>query len=86
MVRVHPSLEFAILAAALALIGPESVFASIFPRTARLGRRVELAVARDTNPDPHIVEIDLTARIAAVEVAPGKVVQAWTYDGGIPAR
>jgi FtsP/CotA-like multicopper oxidase with cupredoxin domain len=45
---------------------------------------LKLAVARDTNPDPHIVEIDLTARIGAVEVAPGKVVQAWTYDGGIP--
>jgi FtsP/CotA-like multicopper oxidase with cupredoxin domain len=26
----------------------------------------------------------LTARLADVEVAPGKVVHAWTYDGGLP--
>jgi FtsP/CotA-like multicopper oxidase with cupredoxin domain len=45
---------------------------------------VKLPEARDYNPDPHIVEIDLTARLASVEVAPGKTVQAWTYDGGIP--
>ena len=30
------------------------------------------------------MEIDLTARLADVEVAPGKIVKAWTYDGGIP--
>ena len=30
------------------------------------------------------MEIDLTARIADVEVATGHTVRAWTYDGGIP--
>jgi len=45
---------------------------------------VKLAEARDRNPDPHVVEIDLTARLADVEVAPCKTVHAWTYDGGIP--
>ena len=45
---------------------------------------LKLVEARDKNPDPKIVEIDLTARVAEVEVAPGKTVQAWTYDGGIP--
>ena len=43
-----------------------------------------LAEAEDRNPDPKIVEIDLTARIAEVEVAPGVKVQAWTYDGHLP--
>jgi FtsP/CotA-like multicopper oxidase with cupredoxin domain len=38
----------------------------------------------DRNPDPTIVEIDLVAKLADVEVAPGKVVHAWTYNGGIP--
>jgi len=38
----------------------------------------------DLNPDPRIVEINLTAQLAEVEVAPGKRVQAWTYDGGLP--
>jgi len=45
---------------------------------------LRLAEARDTNPDPRIVEIALTARIAEVEVAPGAKVQAWTYDGMLP--
>ncbi len=46
--------------------------------------QVKLAEAVDRNPDPKIVEIDLTARTAEVEVAPGKRVKAWTYDGRIP--
>jgi len=47
-------------------------------------RDVKLTEALDLNPDPNIVEIDLTARLADVEVAPGKKVHAWTYNGGIP--
>jgi FtsP/CotA-like multicopper oxidase with cupredoxin domain len=38
----------------------------------------------DRNPDPKVVEIDLTARLAEVEIEPGKRVQAWTYDGLLP--
>jgi FtsP/CotA-like multicopper oxidase with cupredoxin domain len=45
---------------------------------------VRLREPIDLNPDPNIVEVNLTARIATVEVAPGKKVQAWTYDGGLP--
>jgi FtsP/CotA-like multicopper oxidase with cupredoxin domain len=37
----------------------------------------------DRNPDPTIVEIDLTAKLADVQID-GKTVHAWTYDGGIP--
>jgi len=43
-----------------------------------------LAEARDKNPDPKIVEVDLAARVADVAVAPGKIVHAWTYDGSLP--
>ncbi len=43
-----------------------------------------LTEAQDRNPDPAIVEIDITAKMAEVEVAPGKRVQAWTYNGSIP--
>ncbi len=43
-----------------------------------------LAEAPDTNPDPNVVEIAITARVADVEVAPGTRVHAWTYNGGIP--
>jgi len=45
---------------------------------------VRLAEAVDRNPDPRIVEIDLDARIAPVEIAPGIRVDAWTYSGGLP--
>ena len=45
---------------------------------------VKLQDARDRNPDPKIVEIDLTARIADVAVDQQHTVHAWTYDGGIP--
>jgi FtsP/CotA-like multicopper oxidase with cupredoxin domain len=45
---------------------------------------IRLTEARDLNPDPKVVEINLTARLASVEVAPGKKVNAWTYDGGLP--
>lgn len=45
---------------------------------------IRLVEAEDINPDPNIVEINLTAKITSVEVAPGKRVNAWTYDGGLP--
>ncbi len=38
----------------------------------------------DSNPDPKIVEVTLIAQLADVEVAPGKRVHAWTYNGGLP--
>jgi FtsP/CotA-like multicopper oxidase with cupredoxin domain len=47
-------------------------------------RELALAEPIDTNPDPAIVEINLTAKIAEVEVAAGSKVRAWTYDGHIP--
>ena len=47
-------------------------------------QELRLPEARDRNPDPRIVEIDLIAREADVEVASAHVVHAWTYDGGIP--
>ena len=45
---------------------------------------VKLAELPDRNPDPHVVEVDMVARLAEVDIAPGKHVQAWTYNGGIP--
>jgi FtsP/CotA-like multicopper oxidase with cupredoxin domain len=43
-----------------------------------------LVEARDVNPDPHIVEIDLTAVEADVDVGADTKVHAWTYDGHLP--
>jgi FtsP/CotA-like multicopper oxidase with cupredoxin domain len=45
---------------------------------------LKLVEAADLNPDPHVVEINLTARVASVEIAPGTRVDAWTYDGRLP--
>jgi FtsP/CotA-like multicopper oxidase with cupredoxin domain len=44
---------------------------------------LRLAEAADLNPDPRIVEVELRARLAEVEIA-GTRVKAWTYNGGIP--
>ena len=38
--------------------------------------QVKLKEAVDHNPDPRIVEIDIVARVADVEIAPGKRVKA----------
>ena len=46
--------------------------------------RVKSPEAVDVNPDPRIVEVSLEARIARVEIAPGKFVEAWTYNGALP--
>ena len=37
----------------------------------------------DINPDPRIVEVELVAKFADVDVS-GKRVRAWTYNGGLP--
>jgi FtsP/CotA-like multicopper oxidase with cupredoxin domain len=44
---------------------------------------VKLNEPVDRNPDPKIVEVDLTAKLADVQID-GKTVHAWTYNGGIP--
>lgn len=43
-----------------------------------------LTDAADRNADPRIVEIDLEARVAEVEIADGVRIEAWTYNGGLP--
>lgn len=41
-------------------------------------------LAADTDPAPDVVDVTLEARIADVELAPGRVVSMWTYDGVLP--
>jgi FtsP/CotA-like multicopper oxidase with cupredoxin domain len=45
---------------------------------------IKLNELPDLNPDPSVVEVNLVAKLADVEVAPGKRVRAWTYNGGLP--
>src|SRR5436853_5655449 len=46
--------------------------------------QIKLREAADTNPDPHIVEVNIEAKIAQVTIEPGRQVEAWTYNGDIP--
>jgi FtsP/CotA-like multicopper oxidase with cupredoxin domain len=73
-------LWFAFLLVARGAVAADS--ASLAP--ADWDHGLKLPEARDRNPDPKIVEIDLTARIADVELNSQHTVRAWTYDGGIP--
>ena len=45
---------------------------------------VRLSEPEDLNADPRVLEVNLTAQVASVEVANGKRVNAWTYNGGLP--
>ena len=45
---------------------------------------LRLPDAVDTNPDPHIFETTLTAKIANLEIHPGTVTPVWTYNGLLP--
>ena len=65
-----------------AISSPAQTTGSVAP--AGWDASVKLREPIDKNPDPAIVEIDLVAKVAEVEVAPGLTVKAWTYDGGLP--
>lgn len=56
----------------------------VSPQPAEWDRDLKLPEAVDINPDPHVVEVNLEARVARVEIAPGQSVEAWTYNGGVP--
>ena len=45
---------------------------------------LRLPEASDTNAAPDVVELELTARVAELEIVPGAKTSAWTYGGTIP--
>jgi FtsP/CotA-like multicopper oxidase with cupredoxin domain len=45
---------------------------------------IRLPAAMDRDLAPDVVEIDLEARLAPVEILPGIITQAWTYGGTLP--
>ena len=71
-----------VLSLCLGAAAPASAQVSLQP--AGWDADVRLFDAADLNPDPGVVEIDLEARIARVEIAAGQAVEAWTYNGGVP--
>ena len=46
------------------------------------GIRVPGAV--DINPDPHVVELNMQARLAPLSFVPGGQSMMWTYEGSVP--
>ncbi|MCG3174815.1 MAG: Multicopper oxidase mco [Myxococcota bacterium] len=44
----------------------------------------ETVLARDLDPSPDVVEVALEAKVADVELAPGRRVPMWTYNGTLP--
>jgi len=76
------------LALVLALIGTSSAAAQTPPSASSFvpsdwDAQIKLPELPDLNPDPRILEINLTAQLADVDVA-GTRVHAWTYNGGLP--
>ena len=45
---------------------------------------LKLTEAKDINPDPKIVEVELRARVQSLEIVPGVKTDAWTYNGSLP--
>jgi len=43
-----------------------------------------LQIPVDLNPDPNILEIELDARVANLEIVPGYQTPVWTYGGSLP--
>jgi FtsP/CotA-like multicopper oxidase with cupredoxin domain len=46
--------------------------------------QIKLREATDTNPDPHVVEVNLEAGVSRVRYAAQQETEAWTYNGDIP--
>ena len=46
--------------------------------------QLELPVPQDLNPDPNVLEVELEAKIATVDLGAGVQTTAWTYNGVLP--
>ena len=79
-----PVIAMAVVAAGLALVPVADAQAPASLAPAGWDAEFTQHELPDRNPDPRVLEIDLTARLAEVEVAPNLRVKAWTYDGGLP--
>ena len=76
---------FAVLAAAIGLLwGSPAPAADASLQPSGWDAELRLKEAVDINPDPRIVEINLEAKVANVDLGNGQKVDAWTYNGGLP--
>ena len=68
----------------LACSAPQSTSAGGSSQPLGWDAELRLPEARDDNPDPHIFETTLTAKVVNLELIPGKVTPVWTYNGLLP--
>ena len=45
---------------------------------------IALPPITDLNSDPHVLEVNLEAQLADVQLVPGGKTRVWTYNGGVP--
>ena len=50
----------------------------------RFSSEVALPLPADLSSDPHVLELNLEARVSDVSLLPGTTTPAWTYNGDIP--
>jgi FtsP/CotA-like multicopper oxidase with cupredoxin domain len=75
------------LACSLLLIAcgaPDSAASPPVGEPAGWADEIALPTAQDLNPDPHVIEVNLEARLSTVELVPGKLTEVWTYNGSMP--
>ncbi|MGE0394115.1 MAG: multicopper oxidase family protein, partial [Vicinamibacterales bacterium] len=72
------------LTSALAALAPHPARAQASNQPAGWDASLRLREAVDINPAPDIVEINLDAVVAKVDLGNGQSVEAWTYNGGLP--
>lgn len=63
---------------------PVAALATDVPQPDGWDADLAMRKAVDLDPDPSIVEIDLEAKVAPVELRPGTTTMAWTYNGSVP--
>jgi FtsP/CotA-like multicopper oxidase with cupredoxin domain len=81
MCALLATLAFGVAACAVKTPPPPS-FSTQQPE--RWDAELALPVAEDRNASPSIVEVDLEARLATLEVKPGVKTELWTYNGSVP--
>jgi len=68
----------------LCVLGTRAAFAQPSLQPPDWDAGLKLPEAVDLNRDPHILEINLEASVAPIEIRPGARIEAWTYNGGVP--
>lgn len=82
--RLLPFLIAADLLVAVPLLAQELPPAAAVTQPEGWADALALPQVVDLNPDPHILEFKLEARITDMELIPGTTTPVWSYNGGLP--